>query len=88
MNVWKIITDTLLVAKTLFSFTHTINNTNRTHTPNSTTAQPSHSIFNHITTWIIQHLTAITILCIIAISFALAICYILYKIVNKTNELE
>jgi len=83
MNFWKIITDTLFEAKTIFSFTNTGNNTSSTHTSNSSTEQPSQSTFNHIATWVTQHLTAVAILCIIAISFALALCYILYKIVNK-----
>jgi hypothetical protein len=74
------------LAKTLFAFTNTGNNTSSTHTPTSTRAQTSQSIFNHITAWVTQHLTAIAILCIIAISFALAICYILYKIVNKLTN--
>jgi hypothetical protein len=44
------------------------------------------STFNYITTWVAQHLKAIAILCIIAASFALAICYIFYKIVNKLTN--
>ena len=86
MNFWKIITDTFGVAKTLFSFTNTGSNTSSTHTPSSTTAQSSQSTFNHITTWVTQYLTAVAILSIIAISFAIAICYILHKIVNKLTN--
>jgi hypothetical protein len=84
MNIWKIITDTFFVDKMLFLFTNESNKTISIHTPNSTTALPSQSIFNHITTSVAQHLTATAILCIIAASFAL--CYILYKIVNKLTN--
>jgi hypothetical protein len=86
MNIWKIITNTFFVAKTLFLFTNESTKTSRINTQNSTTALPSQSIFNHITTWVAQHLTATAILCIIAASFALAIWYILYKKVNKLTN--
>ena len=94
MNIWKIIADTLYIAKTVFTFTSNTSHTNATNNtiattnniPNSTAEQPSDkSITRNTTTWITEGISTITILCILAVIFVTIICYILYKIVNKIN---